>query len=441
MKSQKGGLKLINPSKTGFTPIYDMINSPGADVQLLTFSSLKGFMLTLNISRDYSEYVKLKIHKNSARFTEPVTSFILKIAVIMRHGDKTLVPDYHGIVKASESRNSYFEEAKLQQNIWKKSITGGRKEICPPIANFSLFDPDNSINVLTLLFSKTNNNKVKDVIQYLLNQINSNASIGIITMPMVEKSVTFYDFITYPVGDNFYGKTIQSEDETEAYCCVITQLIKLFIFIGVVHYDLHMNNALIYLSEEGKLNCLLIDFGRASNIMEDIDDDYMSIADKEDARTEKENYLNQLLTFENQNDKKRLITIILDYLLHLTHNSQMLWAKYFPKNKNEIVFDNLKNQYMTEGISILPGTIRKYEHDGFFPNFNEPNNFLATCPMQTRIMNIRKSKRNTTKRNTTKRTATKRLATTKLLNRTSKLLKRTDKLPSSKLLKRTDKLP
>ena len=47
--------------------------------------------------------------------------------------------DYNGVHKSSESRESFFNEAKLQQYIWKESITFGRPAICPSVANLSMF--------------------------------------------------------------------------------------------------------------------------------------------------------------------------------------------------------------------------------------------------------------------------------------------------------------
>ena len=150
MKKQRGGLKLKDSSKKGFKAVYDMINSPSGSLNLLTYKSLKGFMIFLNVSSSDSEYLTL----NGGQFTKPVTSFILKFAVITPNNDEAL-PDYKGVQKSSESKESYFEEAKLQQSIWKSSISGGRPEICPAVANFCLFNNDNSKGLLQFLQGKT----------------------------------------------------------------------------------------------------------------------------------------------------------------------------------------------------------------------------------------------------------------------------------------------
>jgi hypothetical protein len=96
MGKQRGGLKLKNSSKKGFKAVYDMINSPSGSLKLLTYKSLKGFMIFLTVSDSDSEYLTL----NGTQFTKPVTSFILKFAVITPINDDTL-PNYKGVEKSS----------------------------------------------------------------------------------------------------------------------------------------------------------------------------------------------------------------------------------------------------------------------------------------------------------------------------------------------------
>ena len=107
---QLGGLKLKDKSKTGFAPVYDMIDHGTLDV--LTYESLKGFLFTLDVEQDVSEYLNLR----GSRFVEPVTNYILKFSVITDTNDETL-NSCNGIEKATESAESYLEEAKLQQEI------------------------------------------------------------------------------------------------------------------------------------------------------------------------------------------------------------------------------------------------------------------------------------------------------------------------------------
>ena len=123
MLKLKGGLKLRHTDKLGFQPIYDMIESPGATVEVLTVGSLKGFMFILNVLGDAYEY---NAKNEKGNFTVNVRSYILKFVVISPNGDDNLddfTGPIHGVVdthpKATESNESIFDEAKLQMNIWE----------------------------------------------------------------------------------------------------------------------------------------------------------------------------------------------------------------------------------------------------------------------------------------------------------------------------------
>ena len=111
MHKQNGGLKKKYPEKKGFKSVFDMINSASANITLLTYKSLKGFMIRLDVSQEDSEYLTL----SGSKFTKPVTSFILKFAVVAKENDTDL-PKYKDVEKSSESKNSFFDEAKFNTN-------------------------------------------------------------------------------------------------------------------------------------------------------------------------------------------------------------------------------------------------------------------------------------------------------------------------------------
>jgi hypothetical protein len=118
---QFGGVKLKNPYKEGFQPVYDMIGHADSKLDVLTYSSLKGFLFTLELKDHVSEYYDL--NRNTRQINKPVTNYILKFSVIRDNNDD--LPDCDGVEKESESAQSYFQEAKLQQTCWIRSIAGG----------------------------------------------------------------------------------------------------------------------------------------------------------------------------------------------------------------------------------------------------------------------------------------------------------------------------
>jgi len=398
MSKQKGGLKLKNSSKRGFTPIYDMINSPSCSINLLTYKSLKGFMIYIDVSEDDSEYFSIQ----GGKFTKLVTSFLLKFAVITPNNDEGL-PTFKTIGKSSESKKSYFEEAKLQQKIWKNSISGGRPEICPPVANFSLFENNDSIDLLAFLQSKTTGD-VKEVLDYLFDCVNVNKDygIGVLTMPKVDNSITFGDFIYSPSRSNFYGITINTETKNDVFSSVASKIVRLFIDIGVIHFDLHSGNALIFKTSDNQLNSLIIDFGRASDLNSGVDDEYLTETEKQDIIKEKNKFYNKLFSMSLDSpeaEKVKYCKEILDYIADIDYDKnqqmfsftdknryQMDWYDKFPTNPTVMakVFDLVKQSVeLADRISMGPQTIKRYESSGYLINFNaDVNSFIVPFTSQ-----------------------------------------------------------
>ena len=206
----KGGLKLVLSDRSiynvGFSPIYDMLMNKGSKLTLLTASSLKGFIFILDVPEKASRY--LDLNNNNTDFTKIVTSFILKFTITASSNDTFLdvfqTKDENNKKiyknKYSESRNSFYEEAKIQQSVWKDSIRGGKKEICPSVANFSLLDINNSNTLLVdcMKLVKKSSKEYK-VLHFLHNTINSKINgldgLGIITMKNYKGSKTLYHYM------------------------------------------------------------------------------------------------------------------------------------------------------------------------------------------------------------------------------------------------------
>jgi hypothetical protein len=289
MLLQSGGLKKRRRDKTGLTPVRDMINSPGARLEMLTCGSAKGFMFVLNVSPDHSEYVALA----NQRFTTPVTSFILKLAITSEN-EEGIDPGYtdinkpkdhkdYMINKGTETETGFFEEAKLQQDIWKTSVMGGREETCPSIANLSFFKNADALKFLNFMRYKVHEVSSIHTVNYLYNVCNNNGAygLGLILMPKVERSETFHVFKSLPQHSSFYGLQLTDEDVYDMYANLIAKIIKLYIESEVIHFDLHGNNALVYLANDGRLKMSVIDFGKASDLKSDVRDKYFSFSEKQ----------------------------------------------------------------------------------------------------------------------------------------------------------------
>ena len=351
------------------------------ELQILTYASLKGFIFTLTVSKTDSEYLTF----SGTKFIKPVTSFILKFAVITPKNN-TPLDDYKDRYKYSESTRSYIEEAQLQQQIWKSSIIGNKPEICPSVANFSLFDNNNSKKLLAFLQRQQTTEDTQDVFTYLSTQINkSNENeIGVIVMPNVENSTTFKDSLMKISVDDV-------ELKNKAYANVIAQIARLFIDIGVIHYDLHFENILIYLTPTNTIKSVLIDFGKALDIQTDITKTRLQLNKQlSRARLRKQLY-NKIfdLTINTPDKKKEFILETLDYIAstYPPDRNQMDWWKDVRTNDaiTEMAFDAL-TQIFTNNDGGRTGLSKKrlteYEKKGHFLNFNNKNisDFYVSFP-------------------------------------------------------------
>ena len=441
MDIQLGGLKKKDSTKTGFQPIVDMINSSSGQLTLLTYASLKGFMIQLDVNEEDSEYFGLK----NKKFTKPITSYILKFAVITPYNDKGL-DSFKNVKKASESPSSYYEEAKLQQKIWINSIIGGKQQICPPVADFFLFDTDNSKNLCIFFQSKTNG-IVKEIFDYFEQTIDTipDSGLGVIIMPNLEKSTTFSNFLRLPDGTDFNGVTIDQELKNDAFANVTAQVIRLFIDIGVIHFDLHGKNALVFVNSNNTISSVIIDFGRASDLLakdargNKDDDDYLTIAEKDEFEEKKLKYYNDVLSTNTKRrqpiNKEKLVLEILDFIKDVDKKKsqqmfggpgygqdkyQMGWYENYDRNLlPEQTFSILYSQMTVVDPKIVESTIQKFKNDGellsfdgktarnFKTTFEKPESFQNQCNEETgwgcSVMGGKKHKTKKNKKHKTKK--------------------------------------
>ena len=362
MKFITGGLKLKNienyPPGSGFKPIMDMIDSEGSNLSLLTYSSLYGFMITLDVTKENSNYFGL--NSNFNRFNQPVTSFILKLAVITERSTK--LPDYMGVSKASETQYRFLSEAKLQQSIWEKTIVGGREGVCPSVVNLAFFNNYESKSLLQELMNNilkdgSGHNK-HDLIE-LINYLNRiillypTYEIGILVMPNIQNSVTFHKFLDINKNNDNVMK--------EVIIKIITKILRLYVDAKVIHMDLHINNILVYSTDTGEIRVMLIDFGRASSIADEKEDRYLNVIDKTILNNQATNLFDSIFN-TNFNDT---FNINVTFLLEKYYNK---WVRNYEIFKY-MVFKLLKDEISVTKASITNTTIHKYKSKGWLIDF------------------------------------------------------------------------
>lgn len=343
----KGGLILTDLRLTGFTPVIEMIKN--GKITILSNRSRSGIIFKLLVRDEHSYYTNF--NKNG----EKIKQFIIKLAIITSSKTQyTLI----GEDKITETNDSFLQEARIQQDIWIKTNQYGGQEFVPGIANFAFFDNVNSQILLDYMSSSFRYNEVSDsesndessdeddednLFMRLIRIITTTpeSNIGVIVMDYV-------DSITLNRAEQRYGTKVLQE----IYKKTIFNILRLYLFYGIINWDLTTTNILITIGVP--MNVYLIDFGRVSSINEPRADHFLNEEDKRVIFHQKETYIQSIRSVI---DKYGFIYTICTYISDLEKtltqkNSraskkndtyQMDWIKDFfslpEENKNKICSD------------------------------------------------------------------------------------------------------
>lgn len=295
-RSPSSGKKKAKPM---LKAIEDMLDSPGATFEVLTCSSLKGFMFTLTVLRDHSEFVKQS--RPGGKFDEPETEFIVKFCITSddEYGlDKFNIKGKKWVDKETESAQGFFEEAKLQQNIWRNSVSARKEPLCPSVAAFQILSHQTALAFLNGFLSTTSksksgkmsasaasaglslctNDNSQYTIKYLHKQITKKGyGLGILLMSKIPNSITLDDYL------EMHSTATQSDLDARMHVksMMLAKVIRLFIEGKAIHFDFHPGNGMVILGPSRELeSTILIDFGRASSLQNPNADGYLDPAEK-----------------------------------------------------------------------------------------------------------------------------------------------------------------
>ncbi len=370
---KKGGAKSRYPDKKGFQAVYDMLASPNSTLSILTTSSLKGFMLKLDVIDGEAAY---RTDSNI-----PITSYILKFVVISNENISERLESYNNKTKESEKHNDFIEEAKLQQSIWMSSIEQIQHEICPSVANLAIFDNNGARILLDDLFNMYNLPELKeltDLFKYLNRQLTGTRGLGILTMPNIVGSQTLYRFYNSPGVSNEVKINVKSQ--------LASQVIILFLYLCVIHFDLHSNNSLVFFNSiTNNYETRIIDFGRVSDICEFSKTDYINKVHKPRINNQLNSLFEELkLRITTDKEKKDFVKKVLDYIYKFDLDihggtAQMKWIDEIKNNSNNClkVFQYLDNIIFSgKPATFTPEKLDKYKYKGVIQDLNNPDNYI-----------------------------------------------------------------
>jgi len=262
----KGGLKKKNDSLTSWQAVYKMIGVPKAQLNIISYNSLKGFIFRLDVPPDpqNSEFFGLN---DSLTFDKEVYSLVFKMSILSNHSTKlpTLEMKTKKYKKNTDNLDSFKKEAFFQQKIYTQTLLPTGDPITISVVDFSYFDKDASIKLLTRLLSIPSNDEVQKLLKYLISCLNGffqyKFRLGMITMELIDTTFDKIGSIDPPIFD---------------YDCnyVIAQLLILFTRLKIINYDCHYENVLASVDEpEPKTlygryekRSVLIDFGRIIDV-------------------------------------------------------------------------------------------------------------------------------------------------------------------------------
>ena len=397
---KKGGVKARFPRKLGFQPVYDMIIDSNSQLSVLTTSSLKGFMVKLDINNQDINNQDINNQNIIAYKTEknvPITSYILKFVIITERVVNLGL--YNDNKKQSETRNDFIGEAKLQQLIWQASIEGSREELCPSVANLTICDNNGGKLLLNKLLTLPNiqNTELETLFKYLRTSMSSNRGLGILTMPNINNATTLNNLIKDMKNETNIGlKNIIKNFILESKIHLAAQVIMLSIELGIFNFDLHGGNTLIYKDVNNKTQTRLIDFGRASDILSDTND-YLSRVNKLPIRRELMGFYNRLEAILNlnlnlnkiPNEKKiNFVKDILNYLITIDiENNNLIYNK--PSAQISWIQDIINNDTLCIAVFNLNDSIsqkqqsglteekiEEYKRKNVFQNLDNPDTYV-----------------------------------------------------------------
>jgi hypothetical protein len=285
MINQKGGVVKRNHGKPSQDILHDTLESGGVVLNVISDGSLKCFVIEIIINDPAAyEYIDTNV---LGRFSNPVERLVMKILITDNHPDATFTNEYFDIdgvprSKEPEQPVNIIEEAKAQQEAWIKTVVNGRVPVCPSVADLIFFANQDGINFITYLQTKfaPGNPLMANICTYILDRLQLiGRGICVMVMPEVsapaqvlaaavaaagqpQASITLYGFLNLPDGSNFQGLTVNQAQKNRAYSLIIACVLRLY-WAGIVHFDLHTKNFLLYVDQNGILQGKIIDLGNS----------------------------------------------------------------------------------------------------------------------------------------------------------------------------------
>lgn len=136
----KGGLKQANTEISSWQAVWSMINIPGAQIEIISYTSLSGIIFRLDIPQDtHLDLIQFYGLNNSKDgFDKPVYSLVFKFLLISSslYMSELNIGETK-ITKKTESLYDCIKEAYTQQKIYAHTIFPAGYPITVSVVDFS----------------------------------------------------------------------------------------------------------------------------------------------------------------------------------------------------------------------------------------------------------------------------------------------------------------
>ena len=276
-----------------FKLFMKMVNNPTCRISKIAYSSLKGFILKLDIDRPsnldnidaIAPFLGLNIQKT--KYDVPVYTLVIKLVILSSketNMTQYISLDRERFNKQTDIYSDFEKEAKTQSEIYKNTINKG-EPVCPSlVAIAKMTERSVSTDFLRILKEKCGSNtEAENMVYYIIKELvmQSSYQLGVIVMESASEYKTIHSFLNGEGVLNRYTKNSQYD----ILCHLLFMIIRLLEETGYIHCDLHLNNAMVKY-DGNKIVMRLIDFGRVVNVDEKsipliIDDEIKFLIDNE----------------------------------------------------------------------------------------------------------------------------------------------------------------
>ena len=257
VKKYIGGVKPMKEGVPSFESVMAFLQK--SIVSSVSYSSRFGFIFKAELKSGLeSEF--LELNDSKTLFDKPVTTLVFKIAILIQEENYDRIKDKAGQLpdyidssgkhreKSVESYDNFMMEAKIQNEVYEKTVSRGQP-LCPALIDVSSISEIREASSFLDLMNCADDAEAKNMKTYMLTALRGTqypSELGIITM---SSALDYSPFSLLP-----------DKTSLQLYSSVVYSVIRLLNETQRVHGDLNKGNIMVKQLSDGRYISLLVDF-------------------------------------------------------------------------------------------------------------------------------------------------------------------------------------